>query len=521
MKTLRTIAGLLLATFALSAGSAIAAPAAPGEAALNAAKHAATAYRTDVVDLLAKLVSYNTVADDKVPCDKNPRHAQFKAFLKGEAERFGLDVADHGCVVVIGLGQGEERVGLVAHGDVQPVDPSKWKKSPFELDRTSEPGKLLARGAEDDKGPIATALYAMKSLKDLQLPLSKRIELYVYMAEESDWGPLEQFVKAHPLPQVNITLDAEYPAVTAEKGYGTLAVTLAKPALPAEPGGPVISQFGGGFFGSQIPEDAQATIANATPALEAQIRQRSAKQTGMRYGFDWKGQDLVVTAKGLSAHSSKPEDGINAISMLADALAVRSWPDAGAGGAVNFLNEMVGTGYLGEKFGNIAYRDAFMGPMTFAPTVIRQHAAAVPTGTQAGAEAAAGGIEVAINIRRPQGKTAEQLTNEINAALAQWQGAHGAPANVSMEIGDPWLQKDAPQLPVLMSVFSYYTGIKDPKPVAVGGGTNSRLFPRAVSFGPSMPRTVYTGHSEHEFITVKQLLLNLEMYTAVMAELAK
>jgi dipeptidase D len=55
----------------------------------------------------------------------------------------------------------------------------------------------------------------------------------------------------------------------------------------------------------------------------------------------------------------------------------------------------------------------------------------------------------------------------------------------------------------------------------VGGGTNSRLFPRAVSFGPAMPRTVYTGHSEHEFITLKQLLLNLEMYTAVLAELAQ
>jgi dipeptidase D len=504
-----TLASLLLA-LALGGTAAIAhaAPAVPGEAALQAAKHAASAYRTDVVDLLAKLVSYNTVADDKIPCDKNPRHAAFKNFLKQEAGRFGLDFADHGCVVVIGLGQGEEKLGLIAHGDVQPVDPSKWKKSPFELDRTSEPGKLLARGAEDDKGPIATALYAMKSLKDVQLPLSKRIELYVYMAEESDWGPLEQFVKSHPLPQVNITLDAEYPAVTAEKGYGTLAVTLPKAAV-GESAEPAIARFGGGFFGSQIPEDAQATIAHATPALEAQIRQRGAKQSGMRYAFEWKERDLVVTAKGLSAHSSKPEDGINAISMLADALAVRSWPDAGAGAAVNFLNEMVGTGYVGEKFGNIAYRDAFMGPMTFAPTVIRQVEGEVP------------GIEVAINIRRPQGKTAEQLTNEINAALAQWQGAHGAPAEVKVDIGDPWVQKDAPQLPVLMGVFSYFTGIKDPKPVAVGGGTNSRLFPRAVSFGPSMPRTVYTGHSEHEFITIKQLLLNLEMYTAVMAELAK
>ncbi len=72
-----------------------------------------------------------------------------------------------------------------------------------------------------------------------------------------------------------------------------------------------------------------------------------------------------------------------------------------------------------------------------------------------------------------------------------------------------------------MNVFSYFTGIKDPKPVAIGGGTNSRLFPNAVSFGPAMPGKVYTGHSEHEFITLKQLLLNLQMYTAVLAELAK
>jgi dipeptidase D len=517
------LANLLLAAAALGASAqaaqapapapaavANAAGAVPGEAAVKAAKHAASAYRTEVVDLLAKLVSYNTVADQDVPCDKNPQHIGFKAFLGQEAARLGLDFADHGCVVVIGLGQGDEKVGLIAHGDVQPVDPSKWKKSPFELDRSSEPGKLLARGAEDDKGPIATALYAMKSLQDLQLPLSKRIELYVYMAEESDWEPLVQFVKAHPLPQLNITLDAEYPAVTAEKGYGTLAVTLPKTVAAEEAGDAYVGQFGGGFFGSQIPEDAQATIVNASPALEAQLRQRGAKQSGMRYGFEWKGKDLVVTAKGLSAHSSKPEDGVNAISMLADALAVRPWPDSGAGALVNFLNEMVGTGYFGEKFGNIAYRDAFMGPMTFAPTLIRQKD-----------EGELRGIELAINLRRPQGKSAEQLNNEINAALAQWQGAHQAPVDVKVQIGDPWIQKDAPQLPVLMSVFSYFTGARDPKPVAIGGGTNSRLFPRAVSFGPAMPRSVYTGHSEHEFITVKQLLLNLEMYTAVLAELAK
>ena len=507
------LASLLLATFAgaAPASSQAAAPGAvrnaPSDVAVKTAKHAVTTYRKDIVDTLAKLVSFNTVADKDVPSDKNPVHIAFKEALKAEAARLGLDYADHGWTVIIGLGQGSERVGVITHGDVQPVDASKWKKSPFVLDRTSEPGKLLARGAEDDKGPIATALYAMKSIRDRQVPLSKRIELYVYMGEESDWQPLVEFLKTHQPPQMNITLDAEYPAVTAEKGYGTVAVTVPKPgAVPAPGGEPHVAAFGGGFFGSQIPEDATATIANATPELEKQIRARGAKQEGMQYTFAWEGSSLNIKAKGVSAHSSKPEDGVNAVSMLADALAVRPWANTTAGGVVNFLNEMVGTGIYGEKFGNIAYRDSFMGPMTFAPTVIRQRD---------------DGIEVSINMRRPQGKTIAQLTDEVNAALAQWQSRQLQLANVKVQISDPWVQKNAPHLPTLMGVFSYFTGMKDPQPVAVGGGTNSRLFPSAVSFGPAMPGKVYTGHSEHEFITEKQLLLNLQMYTAVLVELAK
>jgi dipeptidase D len=497
-----TLAGLLLATSAFYAAAA-----APSDTAVKTAKYAATTYRHEVVDTLAKMVSFNTVADKAVPFEQNPQHTGFKEFLKQEAARLGLDFADHGHVVIIGLGSGSERVGVITHGDVQPVDPSKWKQSPFVLDKTSEPGRLIGRGAEDDKGPIATALYAMKAIADRKVPLGKRIELYVYMAEESDWAPLTEFLKTHVPPQVNITLDAEYPAVTAEKGYGTVSLTLSKAeAATAKQGEPAIARFGGGFFGSQIPEDAQALVSNATAALEAAIRQRGAKQGGMEYQFTWQGSDLAIAAKGLSAHSSKPEEGVNAISMLADALAVHAWADTPAGGLVNFLNEMIGTGIYGEKFGNIAYRDKFMGPMTFAPTVIRERG---------------DGLELSINLRRPQGKQTAQLTAEINAALAQWQARHVPLLDTSVKIGEPWVQKSAPQLPTLLSVFSYFTGVKNPQPVAVGGGTNSRLFPNAVSFGPAMPRTVYTGHSEHEFITVNQLLLNLQMYTAVLVELAK
>ena len=502
------LASLLLASF-MSAPTALAAPAGaiPGPVAVKTAKYAVETYRNDVVDLLGKLVSFNTVADPNVPSDQNPVHIAFKNVLKEEAARLGLDYTDYGWTVIIGLGQASERLGIVTHGDVQPVDPSKWKKSPFVLDRTSEPGKLIARGAEDDKGPIATALYAMKSIRDNGVPLSKRIELYVYMGEESDWGPLTEFLKTHVPPQMSITLDAEYPVVTAEKGGGTVAVTIpASSAQTLAAGVPFIQSFKGGFFGTQIPEDAQAVIANATPALEKLIRARGAQQDGMAYSFAWNEANLTVTGKGLSAHSSKPQEGVNAVSMLADALAVQAWTDTTAGAVVNYLNDMVGTGIHAEKFGNIAYRDSFMGPLTFAPTVIRQ---------------LDDGIEVAINVRRPQGKSSDQLTAEINAALAQWQGRRVPLSNIKIGVREPWILQNPPQLPTLLSTFSYFTGMKNPKAVAIVGGTNSRLFPNAVSFGPAMPGKKYTGHSEHEFITTKQLLLNLQMYTAALVELAR
>lgn len=497
-----------IATFVASLlfASCHAMAAVPSPDAIQAAQHARAAYSTALVDSLEKMVSFNTVADKDVPFERNPHHLGFKQYLKEHASALGLDYVDHGYVVIIGLGQASERVGIITHGDIQPVDPTKWKKSPFVLDKTSEPGRLVGRGTEDDKGPIATAMYAMKAIKDRQVPLTKRLELYVYMAEESDWDPLTQFLKTHVPPQVNITIDAEYPVVTAEKGWGSVRVTMPVPAPGPAGKAPLISTFAGGFFGSQIPEDASAVIDNATPALEAQIRRRGARHKGMRYTMTWQGRQLHIKALGVSAHSSKPEDGVNAVSMLADALKVRPWPDNGAGTLVNFLNDLVGTGVYGERFGKIAYRDSFMGPMTFSPTVIKQ---------------TADGLELNINLRRPRGKAGPVLEAEIRAALDQWQASRVKLAKVALEITEPWVQGDAPQIPTLLSVFSHYTGMRDPKPISIGGGTNARLFPNAVSFGPTMPGTVYSGHSEHEFITLKQLLLNLEMYTAVMVELAK
>ena len=69
-------------------------------------------------------------------------------------------------------------------------------------------------------------------------------------------------------------------------------------------------------------------------------------------------------------------------------------------------------------------------------------------------------------------------------------------------------------------MFRHYTGRPAPAPISVGGGTQARLLPNGVNFGPAMPDEPYTGHSDHEFMTVDRLRLNLRMCTAALVELA-
>jgi dipeptidase D len=475
------------------------------ELADKTANYALSTYKNDMVDALAQMVTYKTVAIEGISAAENPEHIAFKADLKRQALALGLDFVDHGYIVIIGLGQSTERVGLITHGDIQPADPNKWKKSPFELDMHSEPGKLIARGTEDNKGPIATALFAMKAIKDMKIPLKKRIELYVYMAEESDWQPLEKYIKNNSLPKTNITIDAEYPVVTAEKGYGTLKIAFNKRAVNSI--SPYIKQFSGGFFASQIPEDASATIANADLTLLQQLLNKAKNYTTVSFDFELKNNQLTINTLGLSAHSSKPAQGYNAITYLADLLSLRQWNNNGAGTLVNFINDNIGLGLEGKKFGDIAYHDDFMGPMTVSPTVIKQHL---------------DNLELNINIRRPRGKTNQQLTAEVNQAIARWKLKNMADiTELSHSIDDPFVQNSASHIDTLLTVFSHYSGVKNPQPIAIGGATNSRLFPNAISFGPAMPNTKYTGHSEHEFITMAQFELNLLMYTAALVELTK
>lgn len=483
------------------------ADAATSRQAITTAQYATSQYHDVVITTLSEMVEFKTVAQDDIALENNPEFINFKRYLKQQARQLGFDYSDYGGVVVIGLGEGSNKLGIITHGDVQPADPDKWQQSPFKLDKTSEPGKLIARGTEDDKGAIATALYAMKAIKDHQIPLARRIELIISLTEESDWDPFRAFIKQHDIPQLNITIDASYPVVVAEKGWSAITLDFISPKQwQATANQPYISHFSGGVFSSQIPEDATAVLHNLSPSLIDLLKHRAQQFPEVKYRFTNRGSTgLEISASGASAHSASPQDGVNAIAYLAALLDITQWPHNDAGTTVNFINQQIGTGLYGEKFGDIAYQDDFMGPMTLALTVVKQSAQA---------------ISLNINIRRPVGKSKKKLEQQINSALTAWQHANKFEIQqIDITIGTPYMVKDAPHVKPLLDVFSHFTGIANPQPIAIGGSTNAKLLPNALSFGPSMPGQKYSGHSEHEFLTVEQLKLNLAMYTAMMIEI--
>jgi dipeptidase D len=467
----------------------------------SVADYAVNTYQKAQVHTLTNLVAFPTVNKDSIPAPQNPDFINFKSVLKMKAAELGFDYQDLGYTVLIGMGKQADKVTVVTHGDVQPANASKWKQSPFIID-TSEPGKLVGRGTEDDKGAIATALYAMKAIKDKGIELDNRIELMIYLAEESDWGPLTEFMKTYEQPKYAVTIDASYPVVVAEKGWSLIAPTF---NATSKQTGVYVSDVAGGAFKSQIPEDASLVLHNASAKLIDSLKAKAKTLSAVEFSFKEQGKSLKITVKGMSAHSSEPESGVNAIAHLSELFKDIALENNSDGQLIKFVNQLIGLDIHGKQFGDIAYEHEFMGPMSVAPTVIERDGNA---------------LILAINARRPVGKDESVLKQQINSAINEWETANKVTlTEVETIIGTPMLLDNAPHAQKLLDIFKHFTGDQKADFVSIGGGTNAKLFDNAVSFGPSMPGKRYTGHSEHEFITLEQLELNLRMYTAMMIEL--
>lgn len=166
-----------------------------------------------------KLLRIKSLLDEENAADDAPLGEGVKEaldFMLELGEKDGFTVKNVGSLAGhLEFGEGEEIVGVLCHVDVVP-EGDGWTSDPFGAEIRD--GKIFARGAIDDKGPTMAAYYAMKIVKELELPLSKRVRMIIGTDEESDWRCVEHYFKHEEMPAMGFAPDADFPIIYAEKG---------------------------------------------------------------------------------------------------------------------------------------------------------------------------------------------------------------------------------------------------------------------------------------------------------------
>ena len=461
------------------------------------------------------MVAIPTVRDDKVPPHESKPIIAFGELVERMAKDFGLQFRNvDGRIFEVRLpGREKEEFGILTHADVVPAVAEEWvlddgtRLDPFKLTRVGD--YLYGRGTIDDKGSIAAVLFAMKAVKESGLPLDRTIRLMIETTEEGDGSAMKYYRAKNPLPDYNIVLDSKYPAVVAEKGTGALRVFF--PAEQADGATTAIVAMAGAAAANTVPQNATAKLKGGDLAAVA------AKLNAARAAFieQYKGQGgefsidvttgadgLDVKVTGVSAHGSRPEEGVNPLPRLALFLQASGVPLANNhyAKAVEYLGELYGTGYLGEKMG-LGYRDDFMGPLTFSPNLIREKD---------------GKLEVTTNVRMPRGRTPDDLKKAVTGKIDAWAAASPAKITIDHDQGD-WMARDLKGR-VAVDTAEYFRRCHRPR----GQGRAHRRQHHGQAdaqrhqLRPGHARQEYTAHNAKEYKEIANLDADMQMFTEML-----
>lgn len=403
------------------------------------------------------------------------------------AKRMGL--AAENCEGMIGyaqLGEGDKAcrdyLATITHLDVVPVGEG-WSADPFTM-RERE-GWIIGRGVMDDKGPSVLCLYALKYLKERQIPLRYPVRALLGVNEEIGMQDVVWYLDNYPAPLFCFSPDANFPLCNGEKGiyHGRIRATS---------GPENIVDIRGGFAANAIPDKAEAWVK----AKDLQSAGRvSAEQ--MPDGL-WH-----LTAVGEGGHASMPEGTVNAIGVLVDYLLQNGVPGEEEGSFLRFLST-IHAASDGSACG-IAADDGLFRPLTVVCGVI-------------GVED--GHIFQTIDCRYPTNTSGEKI-----AAILNERAKGIATVSVDHDAEPFYMSLDKPEVQVCINAYNAVTG-ENAEPYTIGGGTYARDFPNAVSFGPEHPERPapdFAGpiHGVDEAACKAWFLEALKVYILALIELEK
>lgn len=141
------------------------------------------------------------------------------ALAEGLAIAGEMGLATHNCENYIGwaqlAGATDAQIATITHLDVVPQG-NGWTADPFDMQVRD--GWLIGRGVADDKGPSVLCLYALKFLKENNVPLKYTVRALLGANEETGMKDVDYYLEHYAAPAFCFSPDAEFPVCNGEKG---------------------------------------------------------------------------------------------------------------------------------------------------------------------------------------------------------------------------------------------------------------------------------------------------------------
>lgn len=392
-------------------------------------------------------------------------------------------------------GEGAEYVGVLGHLDVVP-EGDGWIYPPYAAE--IHDGKMYGRGTLDDKAPMVAALYGLKAIKDLNLPLSKKVRIIFGTNEESGCGEMPYYTKREIAPVAGFTPDGQYPIIFAEKGITIFDVVKTLNVKVA--GNTTIKYIKGGQRANMVPDYCEAAVASEDLNQVIKSCSEFAAKTGYKISAEIKDGIAVIKSVGMSAHGSTPHLGKNAIMQMFKFLEVLPLGKCDIYEFINFFNKYIGFETDGTLFG-VGLHDKVSGKLSFTVGTISMDEKKV---------------SVALNLRYPVTMKYEDMMTPFEKRL---EGT-GIKVENMMHQAPLYFPSDHPLIKTLQKVYTEQTGLKADL-LAIGGGTYAKEIPNIVAFGPILPGRPDLDHQANEYIGIEDLITNAKIYAHAIYELAK
>lgn len=440
----------------------------------------------EMIDTLQKWIRVPSVKGEAAP--GAPFGKEVRSMLDmalADCEQMGFKTQNFdGYIAHADLGEGsdEDALAILAHLDVVP-EGDGWKYPPYGA--VIENGRMYGRGTSDDKGPAVAALYAMKAVKDVGIPLRRKVRLILGCDEESGWEDIAHYNKVATMPRMGFSPDASYPIINIEKGICRLELH----GVLSNEGLQVIA-FNNGERPNVIPGRASALVAgDAATVAQAEA---AAKKLDIPAEVQLTDKGVSITVTGISGHAAYPETARNANGEML--LLLR---ELGVQGDLRLLADKIGLDYKGEGL-EISVSDGISGYLTCNLGIIR---------------AGEGGVYATLDIRYPVMTNPDMIIKNVSASLPGMRVE-------AMEVKEPHHVPAGSELVQnLLDAYHEVTGYER-KCLYTGGGTYARSLQEGVAFGASFPQDEDLAHQANEYADIEGLYKNIKIFALAIVKMA-